>query len=84
MDLFRRHEAGSPGDDTLSVRQLFGNYGNICKVKVKKGTAEKFANTPVNCWIENGDIKNKSVPSHIDREWYIALSHERLRQFGGN
>lgn len=60
------------------------NYSNICKVKVKKGTAEKFANTPINCWVENGDIKTKPVPSHIDREWYIELAHERLRQFGGN
>ena len=60
------------------------NYGNICKVKVKKDTAEKFANTPVNCWVENGDIKDRPVPSHIDRGWYINLAHERLRQFGGN
>lgn len=59
------------------------NYSNICKVKVKKGTAEKFANTPINCWVENGDIRARAVPAHIDRQWYIELAHERLRQFGG-
>ena len=59
-------------------------YGSIMKVKVKKGNAEKFANTPIYCYVDNGDITGKSIPSHLDRQWYIELAHERLRQFGGN
>ena len=58
--------------------------GSIMKVKVKKGNAEKFANTPQYAYLENGDIRNKKVFSHLDRQWYIDLAHERLRQFGGN
>lgn len=60
------------------------NYGNIYKVKVKKGTGEKFANTPVNCWLENGDIRGKTVPDHLDKDWYIDVSKERLKRFGVN
>lgn len=58
--------------------------GSICKVKPHKGNAEKFANTPEYCYLENGDIKDKKTFSHLDRQWYIDLAHERLRQFGGN
>lgn len=59
-------------------------YGSIMKVKVKKGNSEKFANTPQYCYVDNGDINGKSIPNHLDRQWYIELAHERLRQFGGN
>jgi len=59
-------------------------YGSIMKVKVKKGNAEKFANTPQYCYVDNGDITGKKIPNHLDRQWYIDLAHERLRQFGGN
>ena len=59
-------------------------YGSIMKVKVKKGNAEKFANTPKYCYVDNGNINGKTIPSHLDRQWYIDLAHERLRQFGGN
>jgi DNA polymerase len=54
------------------------------KVKVKKGNAEKFANTPQYCYVDNSNITGKSIPNHLDRQWYIELAHERLRQFGGN
>lgn len=55
----------------------------IVKVKVGKANAEKFANTPENCFIQNGDIKGVKVPDYLNRQWYIDLAHERLRQFGG-
>ena len=57
--------------------------GSICKVKSSKSNAEKFANTPQYCYLENGDIRGKKVFIHLDKQWYIDLSHERLRQFGG-
>lgn len=45
---------------------------------------DKFANTPNRCFLENGDISGTKVPKKLDRQWYINLAHERLRQFGGN
>ena len=62
----------------------YKNYGNICKIKTNKANAEKFANTPYWCYVENGDIRGKKTFNHLDRQWYIDLAHERLRQFGGN
>lgn len=44
---------------------------------------DKFANTPERCFLENGDITEAKVPAYLDREWYIELAYERLRQFGG-
>lgn len=58
--------------------------GSICKVKTTKVNAEKFANTPQYCYLENGDIRGKKAFSHLDKSWYIKLAYERLRQFGGN
>ena len=54
------------------------------KIKAKKGNAEKFANTPQNAYLENGDIRGKKVPDHLDRQWYIDTTKERLNQFGVN
>lgn len=45
---------------------------------------DKFANTPDKCFLSNGDIRGVGVPRKLDRQWYIDLAHERLRQFGGN
>ena len=45
---------------------------------------DKFANTPDMCFLSNGDIRGVGVPRKLDRQWYIDLAHERLRQFGGN
>lgn len=44
---------------------------------------DKFANTPEQCFMENGDIRGKAVPRNLDRQYYIDLAYERLRQFGG-
>lgn len=52
------------------------------KCKEKGATIEKFGNTPDSCFIDNGMIANKSVPLKLDKQWYIALAHERLRQYG--
>lgn len=45
---------------------------------------DKFANTPEKCFLANGDIRGKDIPANLDRQYYISLAHERLRQFGGN
>lgn len=52
--------------------------------KCRNGKADKFANTPEQCFLENGDIRGVKVPAQLDRQYYIDLAHERLRQFGGN
>lgn len=54
----------------------------VGKCKKKGATIEKFANTPEQCFIENGDINGENVPSKLDRRWYITLAKERLRQYG--
>lgn len=45
---------------------------------------DKFANTPDHCFIDNGDINNKSIPSKLDRDYYVKLAKKRLEQFGVN
>jgi DNA polymerase len=44
---------------------------------------DKFANTPEKCFMENGNIIGVKVPAKLDKQYYIDLAHERLRQFGG-
>lgn len=54
------------------------------KLKNKNGVLmpEKFANTPLHCFIENGDINGKKPPEKLNRNWYIDLAKERLKQYG--
>lgn len=54
----------------------------IGKCKKQGATIEKFGNTPERCFIENDDINGKSVPTKLDRQWYIHLAKERLAQYG--
>ena len=50
--------------------------------KCKHSKRDKFANTPERCFLNNGDITDAPVPAELDREWYIDLTYERLRQYG--
>ena len=54
----------------------------IGKCKSQGATIEKFANTPDRCFIDNGNIKGKKCPDHLDKNWYINLAKERLQQYG--
>lgn len=54
----------------------------IGKQKKEGATIEKFANTPEHCFIDNENIKEKEIPKKLNREWYISLTNERLKQFG--
>lgn len=56
--------------------------GTIYKLKTPSSNPEKFANTPDKCFIDNENVVGKSVPDHLDREWYIDLTYKRLDQFG--
>lgn len=55
--------------------------GIIYKCKFD-GKQDKFANTPNKCFIVNDDINGLSVPDKLDKNYYIELTKERLRQFG--
>lgn len=57
------------------------NKGGIFKVKTGKNP-EKFANTPLNCFIFNADVNGVKVTNELDKNWYINLANERLNQFG--
>lgn len=54
----------------------------IGKQKSNSSTIEKFANTPEHCFIANTDVKKTKVPNRLDKNWYIQMANERLRQFG--
>ena len=50
--------------------------------KLKAGSPYKFANTSEHSFIENGDITGADVPRMLDKQWYINLAEERLKQYG--
>lgn len=56
--------------------------GKIGRVKSGKHNAEKFATTSEHVFIDNGNIIGKTCPVYLDKNWYIDLANERLRQFG--
>lgn len=61
-----------------------GKDGIVYKIKHNNGREQlfKFANTSDRSFIENGDITNAKVPLKLDRQWYIDLASERLKQYG--
>lgn len=52
----------------------------IGKQKEIGATVEKFANTPQHCFIDNSEVKNKTVPMKLNKEWYIELAKKRLAE----
>ena len=54
----------------------------IGKCKAKGATIEKFGNTPERCFIDNSSVNGKKVPEKLDKQWYIQLAKERLKQYG--
>jgi len=42
---------------------------------------DKFANTPEQCFLSNGDIRGVKVPTYLNRQWYIDEANKRLRRF---
>lgn len=57
------------------------NDGGLFKKHKSKSTLEKMASTPDNCFINNGDITNASIPSNLDKQWYIDLAEDRIKKF---
>lgn len=56
--------------------------GTVCKYKGDR--ANKFANTSEHSFIENGDIIGAKVPAKLNKQWYVELAKERLKQYGIN
>lgn len=52
----------------------------IGKQKELGSTVEKFANTPQHCFIDNSEVKNKTVPMKLNKDWYIELAKKRLAE----
>lgn len=42
----------------------------------------KFGNTPDHCFIFNGDLNGVSIPSKLDKQYYVNLAKKRLEDFG--
>lgn len=55
----------------------------IYKLKLEKGQTvyEKVSYTPERCFIDNDDITEKGVPDYLDRQYYIDMAHDRIKQF---
>ena len=54
-----------------------------CIRKLKGDSKHKIANVPENCFINNGNIVNARVPRRLDKQWYINLANERIKDFEG-
>lgn len=57
--------------------------GSIYKLKIEKGVKsyEQFANTPTHLFIDNEDVHDKSIPEHLDKEYYINEAKKRIDMF---
>ena len=53
------------------------------KWKKEKTSADKYASTPEHTFIDNGDIRNKSVPDYLDKQWYIDRCKSEYKKFTG-
>lgn len=61
-----------------SKRSSDGGFWKIHKVRGK----QKMPSSPVQGFIWNEDINDVRAPEHLDRDWYVALCRERLKEFG--
>lgn len=57
--------------------------GSLYKKHKSKDGLDKTPSTPVNCFIDNSDITDKKCPPKLDKQWYIDLANERIKDFVG-
>lgn len=55
--------------------------GRLLKVR-DNGKAEKFADTPDHCFINNDSMDGVGIPDELDKQWYIDLALKRLKDCG--
>ena len=58
------------------------NDGGLYKLHQNKKKPDKFPSTPLNCFIDNGDVNGKRVPDKLDRQFYINMAKERVLGYG--
>lgn len=59
------------------------NDGSLYKKHSSKETIDKTASTPVKCYIDNTNVEGKKCPSYLDKQWYIDLANQRIKEFLG-
>ena len=76
------------GDVQLSERcvrvfasKLAGDKG-LYKLHNNKTKPDKFPSTPLSCFIVNENVNGMSVPDKLDKEFYINMAKERVKDFG--
>lgn len=55
----------------------------VFKQKKAGATLEKLPSTPVTCFIDNSDMEGKRLPRKLDKQWYIDLAWNRIKNFMG-
>ena len=84
-----KYEYGVHGNNIVrgKVHRVFASAlskdETLYKLKKDTGRLEKTGGTPINCFIDNGDVQNKPITSRLDRQWYINLATERIQSFLG-
>lgn len=78
------------GDEILKEKCLrvfagIDDMPGVFKVKQmgKRKQTAKMPNTPDHCFIDNKNVKNKTVPDWLNKQWYIDVANERIKDFRG-
>ena len=58
------------------------NDGGLYKLHNNKTKPDKFPSTPLSCFIVNEDVNRMNVSDKLDREFYINMAKERVKDFG--
>lgn len=58
------------------------NDGGLYKLHNNKIKPDKFPSTPLSCFIVNEDVNRMNVSDKLDREFYINMAKERVKDFG--
>lgn len=56
--------------------------GGVVKMSKRTGKPEKIPNSPDHCFIWNDTVNDVKTPDYLDRQWYIKMALDRLREFG--
>lgn len=76
------HNGEQLSERCVRVFASLNNDGGLYKLHQNKTKPDKFPSTPINCFIVNEDVNGSSVPNKLDRQFYIKMAKERVRDFG--
>lgn len=82
-----KYEYGSHNGKILheKVHRCFASKdetdGALYKKHKNKTTLDKTPSTPINCFIDNSDITEKTIPIKLDRSWYCDVANRRIEEF---